>query len=69
MESLRSNFNDLVKQTLPMESVLDPKLKSQPLSNREEYAQTLTDADFEENLTDAPAEKSKDFSTNDKKIR
>ena len=29
MESLRSNFNDLVKQTLVMESVLDLRLQSQ----------------------------------------
>ena len=50
-----------------MESVLDLRLQSQPLSDSEEYAQTLTDADFGENLTDALAEKRQDFSTNDKK--
>ena len=56
-----------MKQILAMETVLDLRLQSQPLSDSEEYAQTLTDADFEENLTDASAEKSQDFSTNDKK--
>ena len=66
MEFLRDSFNNLVKETLAM----DPRLQSQPpLSNSQEYTQTVTDADLEENSTGVPAEKSPNFSTDDKKIR
>ena len=64
MEFLRDSFDNLVKETLAM----DPRLQSQPpLSDSEEYTQTVTDADLEENSTGVPAEKSPNFSTDDKK--
>ena len=64
MEFLRDSFDNLVKETLAMDS----RLQSQPpLSESEEYTQTVTDADLEENSTGVPAEKSPNFSTDDKK--
>ena len=63
MESIRESFDNLVKETLAM----DLRLQIQPLSDSEEYSQTVTDPDLEENSTDALAEKSPNLSSDDKK--
>ena len=59
MEFLRDSFDNLVKETLAM----DPRPQSQPLSESEEYTQTVTDAEFKENSTGVLAEKCPNFST------
>ena len=65
MEFLRDSFENLVKETLAM----DPRLQTQldPQSDSEEYTQTVTFADLEENSTGVSAGKSPNSFTDDKK--
>ena len=67
MESLRSNFKDLVKQTLVMESVLDPRLQSQTTKRHQGICWDTDRRRLQGEFDRCASKKSQDFSTNDKK--